>query len=193
VSGRNSSPAKQGRLFVIAGPSGVGKGTVIHRLLELAPGVELSVSSTTRARRETEREGVDYRFVSDDEFDRLIAAGELLEWADIFGHHRSGTPAEPVARARAEGFDVILEIDVEGARQVREQAPEAILVFLAPPSLDELARRLRSRGTEDEAQIERRLEVAEREMDERPRFDHVVVNDDVERAAGEIAAILAGH
>ena len=193
MSGRDSSPAGPGALFVIAGPSGVGKGTVIRRLLELVPGVELSVSSTTRSRRENEREDVDYRFVTDDEFDRLIAEGELLEWADIFGHHRSGTPAEPVARARAEGRDVILEIDVQGARQVRRQAPEAILVFLAPPSLEELGRRLRSRGTEDEAQIERRLEAASREMDDRSRFDHVVVNDDVERAAREIAAILAAH
>jgi guanylate kinase len=186
-------PAKQGRLFVVAGPSGVGKGTVIRRLRELVPDVELSVSCTTRARREGERDGVDYRYVSDEEFDRLIADGALLEWAEIFGHHRSGTPAAPVAQARAAGRDVILEIDVQGARQVREQLPKAVLVFLAPPSLDELGRRLRSRGTEDEAQIERRLEVAGREMEERSLFDQVVVNDDVDRAAREIAAIIAGH
>jgi len=186
-------PAKQGRLFVVAGPSGVGKGTVIRRLRELLPGLELSVSITTRARRETEREGVDYRYVSDAEFDRLVTAGEFLEWADIFGHHRSGTPAAPVERARAGGRDVILEIDVQGARNVREKLPEAVLIFLAPPSIDDLRERLQGRGTEDERQIARRLEVARREMDERPRFDHVVVNDDVDRAAGEIAGIISGH
>jgi len=191
VSGRH--PAKQGRLFVVAGPSGVGKGTVIRRLRELLPGLELSVSSTTRARRETEREGVDYRYVTDAEFDRLIADGALLEWADIFGHHRSGTPAAPVERARAEGRDVILEIDVQGARQVRDKLPEAVLIFLAPPSIDDLRERLQGRGTEDGSQIARRLQVARGEMDERPQFDHVVVNDDVERAAGEIAGIIAGH
>ena len=192
MSGRHTE-AKQGRLFVVAGPSGVGKGTVIRRLRELLPDVELSVSSTTRARRRGERDGVDYRYVTDEEFDRLIEGGELLEWADIFGHHRSGTPAEPVAGARAEGRDVILEIDVQGARQVREKAPEAVLVFLAPPSLEELGRRLRTRGTEDDDQIARRLDVARAEMEERSGFDHVVVNDDVDRAAREIAAILAGH
>ena len=191
MSGPHS--AKQGGLFVIAGPSGVGKGTVIRRLLELRPDLELSVSTTTRARREGEREGVDYRYVSDDEFDRLVRDGALLEWADIFGHHRSGTPAGPVVRARGAGRDVILEIDVQGARQVREQAPEAVLVFLAPPSLEELARRLQTRGTENDEQIARRLEVAGRELEERPNFDHVVVNDDVERAAREIAAIIAAH
>ena len=191
MSGHHST--KHGALFVIAGPSGVGKGTVIRRLLELLPDLELSVSSTTRARREGEREGVDYHYVTDEEFDRLIRDGALLEWADIFGHHRSGTPAEPVVAARAAALDVVLEIDVQGARQVREKAPEAVLVFLAPPSLEELGRRLRTRGTENEAQIERRLEVAGRELQERPRFDHVVVNDDVERAAQEIAAIIAAH
>jgi len=191
VSGRHS--AKLGSLFVIAGPSGVGKGTVIRRVRELLPDLELSVSSTTRARREGERDGVDYRYVTDEEFDRLISTGALLEWADIFGHHRSGTPAAAVERARAEGRDVILEIDVQGARQVREKLPEAVLIFLAPPSIADLGERLRGRATEDEDQIARRLDVARRELDERPRFDHVVVNDDVDRAAREIAAIIAGH
>jgi guanylate kinase len=191
VSGRHS--AKRGELFVVAGPSGVGKGTVIRRLRELLPEVDLSVSSTTRERRPDERDGVDYRFVTEEEFDRLVEDGALLEWADIFGHHRSGTPSAPVAGARAEGRDVILEIDVQGARQVREKEPESVLVFLAPPSMDDLRRRLGTRATEDEDQIARRLEVAGREMEERPRFDHVVVNDDVERAALEIAAIIVGH
>ena len=177
-------------MFVVAGPSGVGKGTVIRRLRELLPNLELSLSSTTRARRDTERDGVDYRFVTDGEFDRLIEEGAFLEWADIFGHHRSGTPAAPVAAARKAGKDVVLEIDVQGARQVRAQEPGAVLVFLAPPSVRELGRRLRSRGTESEDEIDRRLEVARAELGDEGRFDHVVVNDDVDRAAEEIAAII---
>ena len=170
----------------------MGKGTVIRRVLEIDPNVVLSVSATTRGPRPGEVDGVDYRFVSDEEFDRLIAAEALLEWAVIFGHHRSGTPREPVEAARSEGRHVVLEIDVQGARQVRERAPDASLVFLAPPSLEELERRLRARGTEDEAQLEGRLAAAREEMSEAPTFDHVVVNDEVNRAAEEIAGILNG-
>jgi guanylate kinase len=131
--------------------------------------------------------------VSEEEFDRLVATDALLEWAVIFGHHRSGTPAEPVEAARSEGRHVILEIDVQGARQVRERAPDATLVFLAPPSLDELERRLRDRGTEDQAQLEGRLAAAREEMSEAGSFDVVVVNDEVNTAAEEIARILQGH
>jgi guanylate kinase len=180
----------RGGLFVVAGPSGVGKGTVIRRVLEIAPTVELSVSATTRASRPGEVDGVDYRFVSEEEFDRLVAADALLEWAVIFDHHRSGTPSEPVESARSEGRHVILEIDVQGARQVRERAPDATLIFLAPPSPEELERRLRERGTEDEVQLEGRLAAVRNEMSEAPLFDHVVVNDEVSRAAEEIARIL---
>jgi guanylate kinase len=180
----------RGGLFVVAGPSGVGKGTVVRRVLEMHPGILLSVSVTTRPARPGETEGADYRFVTDPEFDRLVAEDSFLEWADIFGHHRSGTPAEPVERARAGGRHVILEIDVQGARQVRERAPRAVLIFLAPPSLEELERRLRSRGTEDEAQLARRLAAAGREIAEADWFDHVVVNEQVESAAAEIARII---
>jgi guanylate kinase len=127
--------------------------------------------------------------VSDDEFGRLVEGGELLEWAEIVGH-RSGTPAGPVEEALAAGADVLLEIDVKGAFQVRDRAPGAVLIFLDPPSLEELERRLRARGTEDEERLARRLETAAWELDQRPRFDHVVVNDDVERAAVELGAIL---
>jgi guanylate kinase len=168
----------------------VGKGTVIRRLLEIAPNVELSVSATTRAPRPGEADGVDYRFVSDEEFDRLIETDALLEWAVIFGHHRSGTPSGPVDEARSRGHDVILEIDVQGAGQVRERAPDATLIFLAPPSLGELERRLRDRRTEDEAQLEGRLSAAREELAQAERFDHVVVNDEVNTAAEEIARIL---
>ncbi len=141
---------------MIAGPSGVGKGTVVRRVLERTPDLFVSVSATTRRPRPAEREGVDYLFVSDEEFDRMIAAGELLEWAEIFGH-RSGTPVAPVRRVLEAGRDVLLEVDVQGARQVKEAEPESVLILLAPPSLEELERRLRTRGTEDEERLARRL------------------------------------
>jgi guanylate kinase len=185
----DSRPTRGG-LFVVAGPSGVGKGTVIQRVLEIDPSVVLSVSATTRSPRPGEVDGVDYRFVSEEEFDRLVATDALLEWAVIFGHHRSGTLSEPVEAARSEGRHVVLEIDVQGARQVRERARDATLIFLAPPSLAELERRLRDRGTEDEAQLEGRLAAAREEMSEAPLFEHVVVNDEVSSAAEEIARIL---
>jgi guanylate kinase len=158
-------------------------------LLARRPELRLSVSVTTRPPRPAEEDAVDYRFIADSEFDRLIEAGELLEWAEIVGH-RSGTPAGPVEEALAAGTDVLLEIDVQGAFQVRERVPGAVLVFLDPPSLEELERRLRARGTEDEERLARRLHTASWELEQRPRFDHVVVNDDVERAAAELDAIL---
>jgi guanylate kinase len=167
----------------------VGKGTVVRRLLERRPELHASVSVTTRPPRPGEREGIDYRFVSDEEFDRLVAEGELLEWAHVVGH-RSGTPALPVEEALAAGRDVVLEIDVQGARQVRQRVPEAILIFLAPPSLEELERRLRSRGTEDEARLALRLATATAEMAQQPDFDHVVVNDRLDQATAQVEAII---
>ncbi len=169
----------------------MGKGTVVRRLLERHPELNLSVSVTTRAPRPGERDGIDYRFVSDEEFDRLVAGGELLEWAPVVGH-RSGTPARPVEEALAAGRDVVLEIDVQGARQVRERAPDAVLIFLAPPSMEELERRLRSRGTEDEARLALRLATARAEMAQRPWFDHVVVNDRLDQATAQVEAIIQG-
>lgn len=166
---------------------------MVRRLLERDPGgLWFSVSCTTRPPRPGERDGRDYRFVSDRAFDELVATGALLEWAEVFGH-RYGTPAEDVERARAAGRDVLLEIDVQGARQVKRRAPDAVLVFLVPPSREELERRLRSRGTEDEDILARRLAEAERELAEASWFDHVVVNDDLERAADEVLAIIAAH
>ncbi|HYF12179.1 MAG TPA: guanylate kinase, partial [Actinomycetota bacterium] len=126
-----------GILYVIAGPSGVGKGTVVARVRELLPDLRVSVSVTTRRPRPTERDGVEYSFIGDEDFDRMVERGELLEWAEIFGH-RSGTPSRPIDEALAEGRDVLLEIDVQGARQVREARPDAVLIFLEPPSLAEL-------------------------------------------------------
>jgi len=177
---------------VIAGPSGVGKGSVVRSIMERVPDAPaLSVSVTTRAPRPGEVHGVHYLFVSDAAFDRMIEERDLLEWAPVVGH-RSGTPRHPVEESLAGGRDVILEIDVQGAEQVRRLVPDAVLIFLAPPSMQELERRLRGRGTETEDGIAGRLAVAEREMERRPLFDHVVVNDDLVRASSQVAAIIDG-
>jgi guanylate kinase len=176
---------------VIAGPSGVGKGTVVRRVLSRMPDrLVLSVSATTRPPRPGEIDGTDYHFVDDAEFDRMVQHGELLEWAEVFHGHRYGTPAGSVARHRATGRDVLLEIDVEGARWVHERAPDAVMILLQPPSRDELERRLRSRGTESDASIAERLAKADWELAQAAMFDHLVVNDDLERASGEVAAII---
>jgi guanylate kinase len=181
---------RRGTLIVIAGPSGVGKGTVVQRLLARDPErLALSVSVTTRDPRPGEIDGVHYRFIDDAGFDRMIEHEELLEWAEIVGH-RSGTPRRNVEHLLDEGKDVILEIDVQGAAQVRDRIPGAVLIFLAPPSLDELERRLRGRGTESEQAIRRRLEVAADELAEASWFRASVTNDDVDRAADEVAAII---
>jgi guanylate kinase len=181
---------RRGTLIVIAGPSGVGKGTVVQRLLVRDPDrLALSVSVTTRAPRPDEIDGVHYRFVTDEAFDRMIERGELLEWAEIVGH-RSGTPRRDVEELLGLGTDVILEIDVQGAEQIRDRVPEATLIFLAPPTLEELERRLRGRGTESEASIRRRLDLAAREIAEASWFQASVTNDDVGRATDEVAAII---
>ena len=144
---------------------------------------------TTRAPRPTEVDGVDYFFVDDDAFDRMIEAGELLEWAEIVGH-RSGTPRGFVEDRLAEGRDVLLEIDIVGASQVRERVPGSVLIFIAPPSVEELERRLRGRGTETEERIRVRLEKAAWEMEQQGWFDHLVVNDQLDTAAAQVAAII---
>ena len=156
---------------------------------DLDPDLYVSVSVTTRRPRANERDGVDYFFIDDEGFDRLIADGELLEWAEIFGH-RSGTPARPIRDVRREGRDAVLEIDVQGAGIVRDQVPDAVLILLVPPSLAELERRLRTRATEDEEKLARRLARAEEEIAQGGWFDHVIVNDDVERASSQVAAII---
>jgi guanylate kinase len=162
---------------------------VVRRLLELRPETVYSVSCTTRPPREGEVDGRDYRFVSPATFVQLIEDGAFLEWAEVFGH-RYGTLAGPIADSLADGRDAILEIDMQGAEAVRERVPDAVLVFLSPPSIEELERRLRERGTEPEPAIERRLERSREELGQSAWFDHVVVNDEVERAAAEVAAIL---
>lgn len=178
------------RLTVLAGPTAVGKGTVSADVRARYPQVWLSVSATTRAPRRGEVDGVHYRFVPEAEFDRMVAAGELLEWAVVHGRHRYGTPRGPVEERLAAGEPVLLEIDLQGARQVRASMPEARFVFLAPPSWDELVRRLVGRGTEDEAERERRLATARVELAAEPEFDHVIVNDDVHRATDELITVM---
>jgi guanylate kinase len=190
-SRRSNAIEPHGRLFVVAGPSGVGKGTIVRCLLERLPRLRVSISVTTRPPRPTEQDGVDYSFVSDGEFSRMAREGGLLEWAEVFGH-RYGTPVRAVQDALADGHDVVLEIDVQGAFQVREKLPSAVLVLLEPPSLAELERRLRERGTEDEERLAERLATAEWELGQRAWFDHVLVNDDLERAVDLLVAIIQG-
>jgi guanylate kinase len=165
-------------------------------LLEMRPDLVFSVSATTRPRRPGEIDGRDYRFVSPATFRELIDDGAFLEWAEVFGH-RYGTLIAPIADALADGHDVLLEIDVQGARSVRDRFPDAVLIFIVPPSasnfLQQLEERLRKRGSESEREIARRLAAARDEMEEASWFDHVVVNDDVERAATEVAAIIDQH
>jgi guanylate kinase len=174
---------------VLAGPSGVGKGAIVSRLLAARPDLRLSVSATTRDARPGEVEGRDYYFVDPDAFDKLIDSGGLLEWAEIFGN-RYGTPREPVERALEEGRSVITEVDVQGARQIRAARPDAFLVFVKPPSLEELERRLRSRGTETDEQVRRRLEKASEELSAESEFDESVVNDDLEDATAKVIDII---
>jgi guanylate kinase len=177
------------RAFVITGPSGVGKGTLIRGLMERVGDLELSVSATTRRARAGERDGVDYHFLSREEFDRLVAAGEFLEHADYAGNRYGTLRSELEHRLRA-GHPVVLEIEVQGARQVREAMPEALQVFIAPPSLDSLRVRLTGRGTDEVEEVERRLRVAEGELAAQPEFGHVVVNDRLEEALEQLAEIV---
>jgi guanylate kinase len=184
-----STEPHRGRLVVLTGPSGVGKGTVVARLRTLRPDVWVSVSATTRPAREGERDGVQYHFWTPSAFARTIAEGGFLEWAEFAGN-RYGTPRAAVERRIADGQTVLLEIELQGARQVREAMPEAFMVFLSPPSFADLEQRLRGRGTEDEQAIARRLARAREELAAAEEFDAVVVNDDVGRAARELVDFL---
>jgi len=177
------------RLTVLSGPSGVGKGSVIAVVRKQHPHVWLSVSVTTRSPRPGECNGVEYHFVDDVEFARMVAADELLEHASYAGNSY-GTPRVPVTERLAAGVPALLEIELQGARQVRRAMPEAQLVFLKPPSFDELARRLTGRGTENSQRVRRRLDLARVEMAAENEFDAVVVNDDLERAAAALVALM---
>ncbi len=182
--------SKRGRLVVLAGPTAVGKGTVSAYIRENHPEVLLSVSATTRPPRPGEVDGESYYFVSDEEFDRMIADDEFLEYATVHNAYRYGTPRPPVDAALAAGRSVLLEIDIQGARQVRDRKPDAILVFLLPPTWEELVRRLIGRGTEGPEEQQRRLETAKVELAAQDEFDHAVVNRDVAAAAHEVVELM---
>ncbi|MCV7097270.1 guanylate kinase [Mycobacterium kubicae] len=182
-----------GRVVVLSGPSAVGKSTVVRCLRERIPDLHFSVSATTRAPRPGEVDGVDYHFVSPAEFQRLIDEGELLEWAEIHGGlHRSGTLAQPVRDATAAGVPVLIEVDLAGARAVKKAMPEALTVFLAPPTWADLEARLVGRGTETPEVIQRRLDTARIELAAQPDFDAVVVNSQLESACAELVSLLVG-
>ena len=179
------------RVFVITGPSGVGKGTLIRSLRERVPELELSVSATTRAPRPGEEDGVAYHFLTDADFQRRVEAGEFVEHATYSGR-RYGTLRAELDRRTRDGHPVVLEIEVQGARQVRRTMPEALQVFIAPPSRDALRARLVGRGTDDAEQVEARLRTADAELEAQDEFAHVVVNDRLEDAVDELTAIVRG-
>lgn len=181
------------RAVVLAGPTAVGKGTVAAHIRDHHHEVWLSVSMTTRPPRPGEVDGVHYHFVTVEAFERLISRGELLEWALVHGRNWYGTPRQPVLDALAAGRMALLEIDLQGARQIRQTLPEALFVFLAPPSWEELVDRLVGRGTEDEAERERRLATARVELAAQAEFDVTIVNDDVRRAAEELVSLMRSH
>ena len=194
MTDRSTSTRAAAPLYVLAGPSGVGKGTIVRELLAASEAIWLSVSATTRPPRPGEVDGVHYRFVDNPTFDDLVESGGMLEWATVHKVHRYGTPRTPVLEAQERGQVPLLEIDLDGARQVRASMPEAIQIFIEPPSMEELESRLRGRGTEAEEEIARRLETAREEMAAREEFDIRVVNDDVSRATAEILQIMGlGH
>ncbi|MSO41579.1 MAG: guanylate kinase [Solirubrobacterales bacterium] len=178
-----------GRVFVITGPSGVGKGTLIGKLLKRVPELELSTSATTRSPREGERDGRDYHFLGTAEFERRVEAGDFLEHA-IYAGNRYGTLREEVERRLRAGRSLVLEIEVQGGRQVRSAMPEAVLIFIAPPEPAALRARLEGRATDSEAEIAKRLRTAELELEAQPEFSHVVVNDDVQKAAAELERLV---
>lgn len=188
----SARPRVRGRLFIVSGPSGAGKGTLVRGLLEQRPRVLVSVSATTRGARPGESDGVDYLFISRDAFDDMIAKNGLLEWAEVHGN-RYGTPRAWVEERLAEGSHVVLEIDPQGAFQVRDMFPDAVLVFVTTPTVDELRRRIRGRGAESEAEVEVRMKTAERELALVGKYDHVIINDDVLEAVERLVDIVDSY
>lgn len=182
--------SERGHVFIVSGPSGSGKSTVLGEVFRRRDRLYFSVSATTRAPRPGETDGVEYFFVTPERFQEMVEQDELLEHA-AYAQNSYGTPRGPIEAKLREGFDVIMDIEVQGARQVKARMPEAISVFIAPPSLEELEHRLRGRSTESEDKIALRLETAKTELREAGRYDHVVVNDDWKRAAGELLDIIS--
>lgn len=189
MSETGSRAAGRGILLVVAGPSGVGKGTLIRGLRERHDGIEWSVSCTTRDPRPGEVDGEDYHFVDRDEFLRMARNDELLEWAVVHGRDFYGTPRKPVEEALAAGRDMVIEIDYQGARSMRAALPESVMVFVAPPSIEALRSRLTGRNTESEDAVQRRLRSAQIEFEHMGMFQHLIVNDDLDRAIGALEAI----
>ena len=183
---------RQGCLIVVSGPSGTGKGTVCSALLSAHPEIAYSISATTRSPREGERHGVNYYFLTKPVFETMISEGELLEWATVYGNYY-GTPLQPIKEKLAAGQDILLEIDTQGALKVQERYPDGVFIFLLPPSLMELERRIRGRGTEDEASLACRLQAAQKEIGVAQQYHYVVVNDEVKTAVAKIVAILTAE
>ena len=183
---------KQGLLIVVSGASGTGKGTVCNALMESLPELAYSISATTRAPRKGEQDGVNYYFLAREEFEKMIEEGGFLEWAEVYGNYY-GTPLKKIQERLAEGQDILLEIDTQGALKVMEKCPEGVFIFLLPPSLEELERRIRGRGTETEESIARRLGAAKEEIGVGRKYKYVVVNDRVEKAVEQIQAILVAE
>lgn len=182
----------RGKLFVLSGPSGAGKGTLRKKVFESVQGIRFSISCTTRPPRQGEREGIDYRFISEEAFLSLLKEDKFLEHAKVHGHYY-GTLREDVEKALSDGIDMVLEIDVQGAFQIRKKMPESILVFVSPPSLEELEHRLRERGTESGEHLRLRLNNARLEMMKAKDYDYIIVNDDAERASEELKSIITGY
>lgn len=180
-------------LLVLVGPAGVGKGTIVKEILSKNTDFMLSVSATTRAPRPNEEDGIHYHFVSDETFEELIRTGQLLEWAQVHGQHYYGTPLAELEKADRLGRHLVLEIDLQGARQIRSKVDNAVSVFLLPPSIQELEGRLRGRGTETEEQIQTRLETARTELAAASEFDFQVINDDLVLAANAIVDLVRKH
>ncbi len=188
----SDTPTRPGLLFVVSAPSGTGKTTVVDRLAELHPHLARSRSYTSRPARVGERDGVDYNFVSRGEFEAMVGRGEFLEWADVFGN-LYGTRRQTTESLLQSGADVVLVIDVQGARQVRARMPDAVGVFVLPPSFETLERRLRGRSQDSNGAIARRLDTARHEIDAVREYDYVVVNDDLDRCVRELAAIIVAE
>jgi guanylate kinase len=183
---------KKGKIFVISAPSGAGKSTIIKRILKDLKNLKFSVSMTTRSPRPGEIDGVDYRFVNKDYFKKLIDNNELLEWAEVHNNYY-GTPKKPVIEFAEQGYDVLLDIDVQGAMQVKPKLQESILIFIVPPSLEELEKRLRGRKTDNDEVIRIRLKNAEKELQYKHKYNHIIVNDELENAVSELKKVILSY